>query len=199
VTPEIITALWEATDRYLPPELVAGFNYQGDKAMKEERNLFYGKGIPLVDDEPDVSKIVEDFRPLCNVKRPSSLNQASEMLETQNFDMAILDTMSGNGYKLLEHPNEANVMAVMLTAHGFDDGDTRIPYGQSGAGNTREDSVNGMTMDSNTTLDAQERIKHRWWHWLDRLGAYNGKAFGSQWIGYEEFWEIVLKEKYNRS
>ena len=166
--------------------------------MKEEREFLNGKRILWVDDEPEVPKTLEDLRVMCNVKKASSFDQAKEMLETQDFDMAILDTMSGKVYELFELANETNVMAVMLNANGFNDNDTVISYRVGSTGITYEDYGTGMNMDSNTALlDTQKKDRHPWWRWLDWLGNCYEKSIGSDWVSYEEFWELVLKEKYD--
>lgn len=64
--------------------------------------LLDGKRVLLVDDEPDVLGILEDLLTMCEIEKAHSFHEAKEKLEDQRFDMAILDIMGVNGYRLLE-------------------------------------------------------------------------------------------------
>jgi hypothetical protein len=134
---------------------------------------------------------------MCNVERTSSYDKAKEMLETQYFDMAVLDIMAVNGYELLDLVNEKNVMAVILTAHSSRVEDTDIICGEGAASCMQKSKAHDMRPYTDTVLDAHEVDKQPWWGWFNRLGTYYEKIFGSEWVSYEEFWETVLREKYD--
>ena len=89
-----------------------------------ERNLVDYKRILIVDDEPDVLKTLEELLPMCDVVKASSFDEGKKFLESQYFDIAILDIMGVEGYTLLEIANERGVIAVMLTAHALSLDDT---------------------------------------------------------------------------
>ena len=74
--------------------------------------------------KPDVLETWEDLREICNVEQASSFDQAKALMETQHFDMTILDIMGVNGYELLVIATEKNVSAVVLTAHTSNVADT---------------------------------------------------------------------------
>ena len=57
-----------------------------------------GKRILIVDDEPDVLDTLADLLPMCVVTKASNFEQAKDLLESQYFDMAILDIMGVQGY-----------------------------------------------------------------------------------------------------
>ena len=82
-----------------------------------DKTLLDGKRILIVDDEPDVLATLEDLLSVCDVVKASNFLEAKNLLTTQYFDMAILDIMGVDGYKLLEIANKQKVIAVMLTAH----------------------------------------------------------------------------------
>ncbi|MBW1767011.1 MAG: response regulator [Deltaproteobacteria bacterium] len=77
------------------------------------------KRILIVDDEPDVLDTVEELLSMCEIIKANSFNEAWGLLGTQYFDMAILDIMGVDGYRLLALANERGVMSVMLTAHAL--------------------------------------------------------------------------------
>ncbi|MDD5206664.1 MAG: response regulator, partial [Desulfobacterales bacterium] len=84
-----------------------------------ESALLQGKKILVVDDEPDILDIMEDLLKMCRVVKAANFDTAKELLETQYFDLAVLDIMGVDGYGLLKIANEKRVPAVMLTAHAF--------------------------------------------------------------------------------
>lgn len=140
-----------------------------------------GKKVLLVDDEPDVLETLEDLLPMCEVSLASSFKEAKVMLEQQPFDIAILDIMGVDGYKLLEIANEKNVIGVMLTAHAVSPESVVRSY-REGAGSfvPKEKMVN-ITTFLNDILEAKEKGKNLWWRWFDRLADYCEKKFGPDW------------------
>jgi len=84
-----------------------------------DSTLLDGKRILIVDDESDILDILEELLEMCDVARASTFDEARGLLESKNFDIAILDIMGVNGYGLLEIANRKKITAVMLTAHAF--------------------------------------------------------------------------------
>lgn len=68
----------------------------------EENHLLEGKRILIVDDEPDVLETLAELLTICVVKTASTFDQAKTLLESQYFDIAILDIMGVEGYELLK-------------------------------------------------------------------------------------------------
>ncbi|MBC8458619.1 MAG: response regulator, partial [Deltaproteobacteria bacterium] len=58
-----------------------------------DSSLLDGKKILIVDDELDVLSALEELLSMCNVARASTFDEAKDMLESQDFDIAILDIM----------------------------------------------------------------------------------------------------------
>ncbi len=84
-----------------------------------DSSLLDGKKILIVDDESDVLDILEELLEMCTVVRASTFDDARKLLESQDFDIAILDIMGVDGYGLLKIAYQKNITAVMLTAHAF--------------------------------------------------------------------------------
>ncbi len=155
-----------------------------------EKGLLDGKKILIVDDEPDILESLKELLPMCDVKKASSFDTAKELLETQYFDMAILDIMGVDGYKLLEIAKERKVIAVMLTAHALSVEDTVKSYKDGAASYVPKDEMANITDFLEDILEAREKGQNFWWRWLDRLGTYYEKKFGEDWQrNDEEFWE----------
>jgi DNA-binding response OmpR family regulator len=155
-----------------------------------EQSLLDGKRILTVDDEPDVLESLEELLPMCEVVKVSNFNQAKELLESQYFDMAILDIMGVDGYELLEVAREKKVIAVMLTAHALSVDDTVKSYKEGAASYVPKDEMANIAAFLEDILEAEEGGQNFWWRWLDRLGTYYEKKFGADWQNKdEEFWK----------
>ena len=157
-----------------------------------KKDLLEGQRILIVDDEPDILETLDSLLPMCNVEKASSFEDAKDLLETQYFDMAILDIMGVQGYELLEIANERNVIAVMLTAHALSLEDTLKSYQEGAASYIPKDEIVNITTFLRDILEAKEQKKHFWWRWYDRLGSFYIKKFGSDWqeqTAGKEFWE----------
>ena len=89
--------------------------------MKE--SILNGKNILVVDDEPDVLDMVEEeimlSCPTSKIDKASSFEAASKKLDTQTYDLVILDIMGVQGFDLLEQAVKSNFKVAMLTAHAL--------------------------------------------------------------------------------
>jgi DNA-binding NtrC family response regulator len=148
------------------------------------------KRVLIVDDEPDVLDTLEEVLSMCDVVKAQSFAAAKEILETQYFDIAVLDIMGVDGYRLLEIANERGVLAVMFTAHALTPQDTVKSFKEGAALYVPKDKLNDMPTYLNDVLEAQEQGKQFWWRWFDRFGSYYNKKFGKNWRKVDEdFWK----------
>ena len=69
----------------------------GDKPM-EDYSLLKGKRVLLVDDETDILETLEELLSMCVVFKANNFEVAREYLQTQYFDLAVLDIMGVKGY-----------------------------------------------------------------------------------------------------
>jgi CheY-like chemotaxis protein len=88
-----------------------------------KRSILDGKKILLVDDEPDVLSVLEEeikmSCPSCKIDKASFYQEALERLETQIYDLVVLDIMGVRGFDLLERAVKSNLKVAMLTAHAL--------------------------------------------------------------------------------
>jgi DNA-binding NtrC family response regulator len=155
-----------------------------------DRDLLTGKRILLVDDEPDVLDTLADLLPMCKTVKASNFKIAKDLLETEYFDMAILDIMGVKGFQLLEIANQRKVSAVMLTAHALSP-DTVVKSYKEGAASylPKEEMVN-IASFLNDVLEAKEQGKSTWARWYDKLGSFFEKKFGENWQKDDpDFWK----------
>ena len=148
------------------------------------------KRILIVDDEPDILESLEELLPMCDVVKATNFEEARDLLETQYFDIAILDIMGVDGYKLLEIANERKVIPVMLTAHALSVEDTVKSYKEGAASYVPKEEMANIVTYLNDILEAKEQGKSVWWRWLDRFAVYYDRKFGPNWKAKDkEFWK----------
>ena len=154
------------------------------------RNRLKGKRILAVDDEPDVLDTLEELLSMCDVIKATGFDQASELLNSEYFDIAILDIMGVDGYRLLELANKRKVTAVMLTAHALSPDNIVKSYKEGAASYVPKDEITHITTFLEDILEARDKGKSLWWRWLDRLGSsYFDRKFGPGWQDQDkEFW-----------
>ena len=145
------------------------------------KSLIDGKKILIVDDEPDVLETLEGLLSVCDIIKASSFDEARELLQNQDFDLAILDIMGVDGYRLLEIANEKKVIAIMLTAHALSIQNTAKAYQEGAASYVPKDEMANIDVFLNDILEAREKGKSFWWRWRERLGPYYNKKFGTDW------------------
>lgn len=156
------------------------------------KSLIDGKRILIVDDEPDVLEALEELLSMCEVVKASSFEQAKRLLETEFFDMTILDIMGVDGFALLEIANKKEVIAVMLTAHALSPETTVKACKEGAAFYVPKEEMARIVTYLNDVLEAKEKNKNVWWRWLDRFGGFYDKKFGMDWRHKDkEFWESL--------
>jgi DNA-binding NtrC family response regulator len=155
-----------------------------------KKDLLEGKRILLVDDEPDVLDTLEDLLPMCKTKKASNFKAAQDLLETEYFDMAILDIMGVKGFNLLEIANQRKVIAVMLTAHALSPETVVKSYKEGAAFYLPKEEMVNIASFLNDILEAKEQGKSTWTRWYDKLGSFFEKKFGENWQKDDpEFWK----------
>jgi len=152
-------------------------------------DLLDGKKILIVDDESDILETLEELLSMCELAKASTFEEAKILLETQFFDLAILDIMGVNGYELLEIANKKDVTSVMLTAHALSSGNIVKSHKKGAAFFVPKPEMINIVSYLNDILEAEENGKSTWWRWYDRLGASCENRFGPDWQKDDkDFW-----------
>jgi len=154
-----------------------------------EKSLLEGKRILAVDDEPDILETLEALLPMCVVVKASTADQAKELMDSQSFDIAILDIMGVDGYKLLEIANKKNIIPVMLTAHALSVESTVKSFKGGAASYVPKDEMAKIETFLTDILEGKTKGESGMWRWLDRLGSYYERKFGREWQKEDkDFW-----------
>ena len=159
------------------------------------KDRLQGKRILIVDDEPDVLETLAELLSMCDVVRASSFDAAQKAMNDNHFDIAVLDIMGVQGYKLLEIAKKKKITAVMLTANALSVEDTKKSYLSGAALYIPKDEMENIATLLNDVLEAPEKGKSTWHRWWDRLGWYYDNRFGPDWkYSDKEFWDGILKK-----
>ncbi len=165
-----------------------------------DESLLTGKKVLIVDDEPDVLEVLEDMLSMCEVSKATTFEEARELLETQPFDLAILDIMGVNGYALLNIAKKKNITAVMLTAHAFSP-DNLIKSMEEGADSYLPKEEMKKIVDFLVDiLKAQKEKESPWVPWHERFPtSYFEKRWGAAWRNKEnDFWRTFRQSLRNK-
>jgi len=149
--------------------------------MAAKEDLLKDKKILIVDDEPDVLDTLEDLLSMCEVVKAGSFEEAKKQLETQSFDMAILDIMGVDGYELLETAVAKKVTTVMLTAHALSPEDTMKSFRGGAAYYVPKDKIAEMETILANILDLKKKGKNTWMPFVGWAEAYYSAKFGPKW------------------
>ena len=88
-----------------------------------KQSILDGKKILLVDDEPDVLAVLEEEIKMscqsCKIDKATTYKAALERLQTQTYDLVVLDIMGVQGFDLLEQAVKSDLKVAMLTAHAL--------------------------------------------------------------------------------
>jgi DNA-binding NtrC family response regulator len=156
-----------------------------------ESSFLDGKRILVVDDEPDILIVLEDLLSMCDVVTASTFQEAKDLLESQGFDIAILDIMGVDGYGLLEIANKKNIPVVMLTAHAFTPDNLVKSIKEGAASYIPKEELTNITTFLNDVLEAKKKGENTWGPWQERLPtSYFERRWGAAWQDTDqEFWE----------
>ncbi len=168
-----------------------------------EATRLKGKRVLIVDDESDILDTLEELLEMCQVSRASTFEEAKQLMESQAFDIAILDIMGVDGYGLLKIANQKGIIPIMLTAHAFTPGNLVRSIKEGADSYLPKEEVSNIAAFLEDVLEAREKGKNPWGPWQERLPtSYFEKRWGAAWQDADkDFWEKFragLKERRGR-
>jgi len=157
----------------------------------DPKKILLGKRILIVDDEEDILDTLIELLTLCKIDAASSFDSAKEFLEKYDYDIAILDLMGVQGFKLLEIASKKGIPALILTAHGLTQENLVKSVEEGAAYFAPKEEMKNIAVYVADVLEAKEKNKNPWTRWIDRLGGYFDAIFtGPNWREQEkEFWD----------
>ncbi|MBW2030114.1 MAG: response regulator [Deltaproteobacteria bacterium] len=155
-----------------------------------EEGLLSGKKVLVVDDDLDVLETIEELLSMCRVTKASTFDEAKELLENRDYDIAVLDIMGVRGYELLRICNRRGTIGVMLTANAMTPENVKKSFEEGAASFLPKEEMSRICLFLEDILEAREKGKSLWWRWYDRLADYFDSKFGPDW---QEKHRIVIR------
>ena len=155
-------------------------------------SILDGKKVLIVDDEPDILVVLEELLSMCDVATASSFDEAKILLESRDFDVAILDIMGVDGYGLLDIAKQRNIPAIMLTAHAFSPDNLVKSIKEGAVSYIPKEKITDIADFLADVLKAREEGRDPWKSWQERLPpSFFEKRWGAAWQDTDkEFWDM---------
>jgi CheY-like chemotaxis protein len=160
----------------------------------DPQKILKDKKILVVDDEKDILDFLSELLEISDVEQASSYEEAKELLETRDYDAAVLDIMGVRGYELLEQARGRAIPVLMLTAHALSQDNLKKSFEKGAYYYVPKDEMGKVDIYLADILEALEQNKNVWVRWYDRLSRFCDKRFGENWRNEDpEFWNSLLK------
>ncbi|MFU8769609.1 MAG: response regulator [Desulfotignum sp.] len=165
--------------------------YGGDQSRMDAAKIILGKRVLIVDDEKDVLDSLTELLNLCKIDTATSFDKAKELLGKNYYDIAILDIMGVDGFKLLEIAIENKIPALMLTANALTPESLKKSVEDGAAYFVPKDQMENIDTYIADVIEAKEKNKNPWVRWMGRLGGVLDVLFtGPDWREREkDFWK----------
>ena len=155
------------------------------------------KKVLIVDDDPDVLDTLEDLLTGFEIIRAATFKEAKAALESTTPDVAILDIMGVDGYRLLDIAVEKDILAVMLTAGALSPEDTAKSFKKGAAYYIPKEMMSDIETLVTELLGAMDKGENYWSTWLQKYGPFYEKRFGPEWQKSDkDFWDILAKQDW---
>jgi DNA-binding response OmpR family regulator len=157
-----------------------------------DQTILEGKKLLLVDDEPDVVETLKDLLGMCVIDTAADFETGEKSLTSNKYDIAILDIMGVNGYKLLETAKENAIPALILTANALTADDFAKSLSQGAVAYIPKEKMIEIPVYLTDLLKSQEGTEkpHRW---FSRLESFFDKIFGINQTYHELKREYIKK------
>jgi len=162
----------------------------------DPNKLLKGKKVLIVDDEKDILDQLIELLDMCRIDTASSFDEGKTLLESESYDIAVLDIMGVKGFDLLEIANKYKIPALMLTAHALSEESLKKSAEDGASYYAPKDEIGKIDLFIADVLEAKEKNKSPWIKWFERLGGFYDKKFhGTNWREQErKFWQEKLKK-----
>jgi DNA-binding NtrC family response regulator len=165
-------------------------------------SILNGKRILAVDDEPDVLDLLEEEimaeAPKCEFQMATNYEEAAEKLESQNYDVVILDIMGVRGFDLLSIAVSRNFPVAMLTAHALSPEALKKSIDMKARAYLPKEKLGEIVPFLEDILEEPDHLSG-WARMMGKLeGSFNAH-WGADWQKPEaEFWREFEKKTARR-
>jgi CheY-like chemotaxis protein len=146
-------------------------------------SILNGKSILAVDDEPDVLTVLEeeivDVCPQCKLDKATTYEEALKKLESNHYDLVILDIMGVNGFILLNIAVKKNLKVIMLTARALSADALKQSYEKGARAYLPKQKLGEMVPYLEDVLKYE--FEPGWKKLYEKLHDFFTEKFGADW------------------
>jgi CheY-like chemotaxis protein len=161
-------------------------------------SILNGKRVLAVDDEPDVLDVLEEeirtAAPKCKFEKATSYQDAAKKLESQNFDVVVLDIMGVQGFDLLDLAVKHNLPVAMLTAHSLNPESLKRSIEMRARAYLPKEKLGEIVPFLEDILEEPDSLSG-WARQMNKLEGYFESRWGQDWQKSEaKFWKEFGKK-----
>ncbi|MBI4965983.1 MAG: response regulator [Desulfomonile tiedjei] len=149
-------------------------------------SVLKGKRILAVDDEPDVLEVIKEQLSGIEVMTADTFDRAQRLIDSQRFDLVILDIMGVNGFDLLKSCRDRKMPAAMLTARAVNVESVNRSLKLGAVSFLPKEELPTLRELVAEILEDLERGESHWKRLFDRLGPMFKEKFGIIWEDLEK-------------
>lgn len=155
--------------------------------MPAKKLCLEGKKILAVDDESDILEIIEEELEVADVDTAVDFQSASDKINNNHYDLAILDIMGVDGLALLDKTVAKRIPTVMLTAHALNYETLMHSIRKGSISFLPKEKLADLERLLDMLMVSYESGKSTWEVLFDELGDYFNTKFGKpmgtvEWI-----------------
>ena len=153
--------------------------------------------VLIVDDEPDVIETLQDLLRACRIDTAANFGDGKTLLAQNKYDIAILDIMGVDGYKLLEIANQKKVPTLMITAHALSPDNFFKSMSEGANAYIPKEKMSDIAIFVMDVLNSQAG-NERPGRWFARLKSFFEFRFGKEWLREYRKLREEYEKKYGR-
>jgi DNA-binding NtrC family response regulator len=143
--------------------------------------ILKGKRILVVDDEADVIEVARDQLEGSEVVGAQTFSQGKKLIESERFDLVVLDIMGVNGFDLLKICGERQQPAAMLTARSINVESVNQALKYGAVSFLPKDELASLSTMVPEILEGLEQGRSHWGKLFQRLGPLFKEKWGIVW------------------
>lgn len=148
-----------------------------------DKSVLDGKHILTVDDEPDIlatlRQEITDACSQCTIDEAMTYDKALKCIQSNDYDIVILDIMGVQGFDLLEIAVKKHFKVVMLTAHALNSEALKRSHEIGARAYLPKDKLGEVVPFLEDVLTYE--FEAGWKRLLEKLSAFFNKVFESDW------------------
>ena len=161
-------------------------------------SILNGKRVLAVDDEPDILEVLEEeilgYAPNCVIEKATTFQEATDMIESQNYDVVVLDIMGVRGFDLLGQAVKRNFPTAMLTAHSLNPESLKRSIDMGACAYLPKEKLEEIVPFLEDILESADGLS-TWGRLMNKLEGYFTSRWGELWKKSEEkFWKDFDKK-----